>query len=292
MCNGTANAEKCVACADSAPGSGQDTGCSLTKPVCDAADTPACFACVVNADCATDNVSCTNETCTNHLCAHVVDDSKCTPSGDACKPNKCDAAMDCKQVDISVPIELITASTIPGNGSFEQAGLGQGSAQGWADTGADVVIWNCSSPGCVGSTGTTFTQAGNGNFVAWFGGTSYASIDQISQIIALPAGTTKLRVRADTNVQTKNASATNKDFFEVRVLDATQKLVATVAALSNVTAQTGAAHAWTSNGIEASTDVSTQAGKDVYINLWSSVDATSKTDFFVDNVRVTATVCK
>ena len=191
-----------------------------------------------------------------------------------------------------MPTSLITASSTLGNGSFEVAGSAQGSAQGWADTGADVVIYNCSPPGCVGSTGTTFTQAGNGNFVAWFGGTTYASVDQISQLIALPAGTTKLSVRADSNVQTKNASAANKDSFEVRLLDSTQKQIAAIATLSNVTAQTGTAHDWTSNGIDAMADVSTQAGKDIYLNLWSSVDASGKTDFFIDNVRVTATVCK
>ena len=113
----------------------------------------------------------------------------------------------------------------------------------------------------------------------------------------MPAGTVKLQVMADTNFQTKSAASGNKDSFEVRLLDAAKGMVgAPLFASSNVNAQTGAAHAWTVNGINVTADVSAYTGahpgEDSYLSLWSSVDATLTTDFFVDNVRVMATVCQ
>jgi hypothetical protein len=297
VCNGTAASEKCVVCTDNA--AGQDAGCTSSKPHCDASGTPTCYECLNDSDCATDNVSCTVERCTNHVCSHVATDSQCPASGDVCKPNKCDAAAPggCKQVDISVPKAIIGIGSAQGNGGFEQAS-GTGAA-GWAEVGTFTMIFNCSAsgPGCVGANGTTFTGTGSGDFLAWLGGTSMASVTGIDHLIGLPLGTVRLQVMADINFQTKNATTSNKDFFEVRLLDSAKGQVgAALHAASNLTAQTGTARSWTPNGINATVDVSayaaTHVGQDSYISFWSSVDASLKTDFFVDNVRVTATVCQ
>ncbi len=158
-----------------------------TSPCCDPTGSGTCYACVQDADCATDNVSCTVETCTNHACTHVATDAKCMASGDVCKPNQCDATLDCKQVDISVPSELMAGDN--NNGSFENA-TDMGNAVGWANTGAGpAVTYDCvgtvaTGGGCKGSVATAFQD--DGNFVAWFGGTSAAEIDQIEHQLTLP----------------------------------------------------------------------------------------------------------
>ncbi len=295
VCNGAAP-EKCVACADTALGGARDAGCSAAKPVCDATGTGTCYACVKDEDCASDGVSCTVDTCTNHACTHVATDSQCMPSGDACKPNKCDAVADCKQVDISVANTLMNDDPNVGNGSFEN-GMNMGNAVGWSNTGTDAaIIWDCTGTavpangGCKGSVGTAFQD--DGNLLAWFGGTTYAAVDQVEHQLALPAGTTTLLIQADLNAQTVSTAAGNKDSFDVLLLDAAKVQIGLpVYTATNVTAQTSAPK-WTSNAVNKTVDVSAQAGKKIFLRLRSNVDATLKTDFFVDNVRVVATVCQ
>ncbi|HET7539205.1 MAG TPA: hypothetical protein VFK05_05015 [Polyangiaceae bacterium] len=298
VCNGTASAEKCVACADTAASPAQDAGCTPAKPACDPSGTATCYECLSNADCATDNVSCTLETCTNHQCSHVATDSKCSASGDVCLPNKCDPVQDCKKVDISVQKALVGIGSTQGNGGFEQSD-GASAAAGWADFGGYRIVYNCgpSTSGCSGTNGATTTGTSGGDFLAWLGGTSMATTTGTNHLIALPTGTQKLQVIADINFQTKNATATNKDYFEVRLLDSSKTQVgAALYKASNMNAQTGSARSWTANAINATADVSAYAaahvGEDSYISLWSSVDASLTTDFFIDNVRVTATICQ
>ena len=102
----------------------------------------------------------------------------------------------------------------------------------------------------------------------------------------------------DTNFQTKSAATTNKDAFEVRLLDAAHTQVGlALFAAANTTAQTGTARSWTANGInltsvDVANYVTTHPGADSYLTFWSSVDASLQTDFFIDNVRLTATVCQ
>jgi hypothetical protein len=296
VCNGTAAAEKCVACA---AGTAQDAGCTSAKPLCDASGTPTCYECVSAADCATDNVSCTVETCTNHVCSHVATDSQCPASGDVCKPNKCDAAAPggCKQVDISAPRVVIDIGSAQGNGGFEQSSAS--GAAGWTNVGSFDTVFECgpSGVGCAGSNGTTFTGTGGGDHLAWLGGTSAASVTGIDHLIVLPPGAVKLQVMADINFQTKGAAASNKDFFEVRLLNSAKGQVGSALyAASNVSAQTGTARAWTLNGLNVTADIAAFAaghvGEDSYLSFWSSVDGSLRTDFFIDNVRVMATVCQ
>ena len=290
VCNGAVDSEKCVACADTgAPGS-KDSGCSVAgKPACDPSGTPACFACVNDADCATDNVACTVETCTNHVCSHVATDSLCLPaSGDVCKPNKCDAVQGCKVVDISSSVDLVTADSKTGNGSFE---LGTKPATDWSEVGAYWLTQNCASPGCAGSTGKTLPSAGQA--LAWLGGVLDAGIGDLNHLMPLPAGTTKLHILADTNFQTKSATAANHDYLTVRMMDASYMPIgAPLMSKSAADAQTGTAHAWTLNGLNVTVDMSAYAGTDVSISFLSDTDTTLNTDFFIDNVRVTATVCQ
>ncbi len=293
VCNGVSGSEKCVACADDAPVSKKDSGCTdNAKPICDTTGTPGCFACVVDADCD-DGVSCTNEKCTNHACAHSADDTKCTASGDSCKPNKCDAVMGCKQVVLTpTTMPVISASTTVGNGSFAAVtvvAVKYHEANLWDNTGDDYVIYSCP---CTSTNGTTGKNTGDNNYAAWFGGTDDAGVDELSQVVTLPAGTTTVHFQADTNVQTASTATTNHDSFDVRVYDSSQVQIGpSIATLTNVGAQTGAAVAWTANGIDKTVDLSAHAGEAVSIDLSSSVDGALNTDFFIDNVRVTATVC-
>ena len=306
VCNGTASMEKCVACADTAAGAAQDAGCTSAKPVCDASTgTPTCYECLTGSDCATDNVSCTVETCTNHVCSHVATDSLCTPSGDVCKPNKCDASLSCKQVDITASKDVIATGTTVGNGGFEQVYAPDPknypnlfSAVGWTDVGDYTIIYACPS-GCTASNGLTYTGPGGANHLAWLGGTKQASITSIDRLIVLPAGTVKIQVTADMNFQTKVTGTTKRDLFEVRLLDAAKAQAGpALYSASNLNAQTGTATSWTADGIKATSDVSAYVvahpGGDSYISFWSSVlgGGNTTTDFFIDNVRLNATVCQ
>jgi len=299
VCNGVASAATCVACADTASGSMQDAGCNSAKPVCDPSGTPACHECNTGADCAADSVSCTVATCTNHVCSQVPTDSQCAASGDVCKPNKCDATLDCKQVDITALNSIISTASDAGNGGFEDVTLvtsnkeTNATAKGWLETGDFYIIYDCGSGGCTGVTGTTFPQSplsAGGKYVAWTGS---GDVTSLYRAISLPAGTTKVQVLVDINFQTESTAAMNQDLFEVRLLDSNQVQVGSpLAALSNANAQTGTAHAWTKDGINASRDVSGLAGKSGYLMFWTSADASLATDFFFDNVRLIATVCK
>lgn len=307
VCNGTASAEKCVACADNAAGASQDAGCTSAKPVCDAStSTPTCYECLGNTDCASDNVSCTVETCTSHVCLHVLSDNLCPVSNDVCKPNKCDVAAPggCKQVDITSLSSILSTATDGGNGGFEdtvvdppppQQALGV-LAKGWLETGDYYIIYNCGSGGCTGGNGTTFPQsplAAGGAFVAWTGSQFSSGVTELYRATSFPVGTTKVQVLVDTNFQTKSAATTNHDYFEVRLLDSNLVQMGTpLAALSNVNAQTGSARAWTKDAINATRDATALAGKSGYVLFWTSVDTSMRSDFFFDNVRVIATVCK
>lgn len=293
VCNGSTNMEKCLPCADTGLGVTQDAGCSASKPLCDTSGgTPTCYECLSGADCPTDNVSCTVETCTNHVCSHVATDAKCAASGDVCKPNKCDAVADCQQVDISSQSPLITADLNLGNGGFEIPGM-DGDAQGWVESSDYYIIYNCAGAGCAGGNGTTFPPSLGGNFVAWTGSEFDSGVTELYTFINIPVGATKIQVSVDTNFQTKNATSANHDYFELRLLDSNLVQVgAPLSALSNVNAQTGTLRAWTKDGINVSRDVAALAGKKVALLFWTSVDTSIRTDFFFDNVRVTATVCK
>jgi len=44
--------------------------------------------------------------------------------------------------------------------------------------------------------------------------------------------------------------------------------------------------------VDVSAYASAHPGEDSYISFWSSVDGSVVTDFFLDNVRVNATVCQ
>jgi len=299
VCNGTAAAEKCVACANTATGAAQDAGCTAAKPLCDPSGTATCYECLSGADCATDNVSCTVETCTNHQCSHVATDSLCPTSNDVCLPNKCDASVPggCKQVDISTTKMIIGTGSTQGNGGFED-GTSSG-AVGWANIGTYLTIYNCgpSTIGCSGANGKTTTSTTGGDFLAWLGGPPMVGVSGVDHVIALPLGTVKLQVIADINFQTKSAASSNKDLFEVRLLNSAKAQVGSALyKASNVDAQTGSSRSWTSNGINVTVDVSAYAsahpGEDSYISFWSSVDGSVVTDFFLDNVRVNATVCQ
>jgi len=299
VCNGLAAGEKCVACADTAAGSTPDAGCTAAQPACDPSGSPTCYQCNTGADCAMDSVSCTVATCTNHVCSQVPTDSQCAASGDVCKPNKCDATLDCKQVDITALNSIIGTAADAGNGGFEDVTLEtvgketNATAKGWLETGNFYIIYDCGSGGCSGVNGTTYPQSPlstGGKYVGWTGS---GDVTELYRAISIPAGTTKVQVLVDINFQTESTAVTNQDLFEVRLLDSSFVQVgAPLAALSNANAQTGTARVWTKDGVNTTRDASALAGKSGYLMFWTSVDAALATDFFFDNVRLVATVCK
>ncbi|HEY0468674.1 MAG TPA: hypothetical protein VGC79_30980, partial [Polyangiaceae bacterium] len=262
VCNGTASTEKCVACVDTGAGATQDPGCTPAKPVCDASgSTPTCYECLTGSDCATDNLVCTAETCTNHVCSHV---------------------------DITSQKTLIDADTI-GNGSFE---LGTQPATGWAEDGKYWITKDCGATGCTPGSNSGKTKANPGKVLAWLGGILDAGVGDLSQTLVLPAGAQALRIKADTNFQTSNKTTANKDYFQVRLMDASYVQIGSpLLSKSNLDAVTGNTHPWVPDGVDVTVDVSAHAGKVVSISFWSSSDMALITDFFLDNVRVTATIC-
>ncbi|MEI9935877.1 MAG: hypothetical protein WDO69_01505 [Pseudomonadota bacterium] len=296
-----------MACADNAAGTAQDAGCNSAQPLCDASSTPTCYECLTGKDCAPDDVSCTVETCNDHVCSHVATDSQCPASGDVCNPNKCDIAAPggCKQVDITSESSIVGTAVDGGNGGFEDSVLDPSNtppvadtwgANGWLETGNYYIIYQCGSGGCTGSNGATLPEppiSVGGAFIAWTGSKFDSGETELYRAISFPVGTTKVQLLVDTNFQTKSTATTNHDYFEVRLLDSNlAQIGAPLAALSNANAQTGTAHAWTKDGINVTRDASALAGKAVFLMIWTSVDTTLRSDFFFDNVRVIATVCK
>ena len=293
ICNGTAP-EKCVTCIDDASGGKKDSGCSNAKPVCDAGDTPTCYQCVQDADCATDNVSCTVETCDNHVCTHVATDSKC-PSTDVCNPGKCDATSGCTTTTITPTAQVLISAGV-NNGSFEMLDTTpEGDphpATGWSEDGPYWITRDCTDAGCYASNSNP-TYASAGKVLAWLGGTNKAGIGDLNRVISIPAGAISLHVQADINFQTSSKGAGNKDLFQVRLMDSTYTQIGdSLYSASAADAQTGTAHVWSPNGIDVMADVSALAGQEISISFWSSLDTTSITDFFMDNVRISVTYCQ
>lgn len=167
-------------------------------------------------------------------------------------------------------------------------------AAGWLETGRYYVIYNCSGLGCAGGNGTVFPESGvGGNFVAWMGSKTDSGVSELYRAISFPVGTTKIQVLVDINFQTKSTGTMNSDYFQVRLVDSNQAQIgAPLASFSNANAQTANAAAWTKDGINAVRDVSALAGTAVFLKFWVSVDNSNRSDFFFDNVRVIATVCK
>jgi hypothetical protein len=115
----------------------------------------------------------------------------------------------------------------------------------------------------------------------------------LSKTFALPAGARTLHIQADTNFQTQSKAAANKDYFQVRLMDTSYSQVGMpLVSKSSADAVTGVSHPWTLNGIDVTVDVSAYAGKVVSVSFWSSCDTASVTDFYVDNVRITASICQ
>lgn len=279
----------CVRCRDTAAAKQVDEGCSAGAPVCTGTGLAAvCTGCTTAGDC-NDNNECTTDTCVAQQCVQTA-----VAKGEACTGGTCNGLPNAPKCVTCGEVALITASTTKGNGSFEQPGTSAQSAQGWIDSGNYYLVYaNVDGP-FDGATGNTSIKPGNGSYFAWLGGPVDAGVSSLTTTIDLPAGSTTLTLIADTNFQTKNPAATNKDGFEVRLLDGITDLPIgmPVFSASPATAQTGTAHAWTTNGINKTADVTAQAGKTISVMFWSSVDATDVTDFFFDNVRVSATVCQ
>ena len=293
VCNGAAP-EKCVTCIDDAKGAEVDSGCSHAKPVCDTSATPTCYECVKDTDCASDNVSCTVETCSNHVCTHVATDSQCSGT-DACHPGKCDANTGCTTVSIS-PLTQTLISATKNNGSFETFDTDSAGdphpATGWKEDGPYWLTRDCTDAQCKGSNSSP-TYASAGKALAWFGGVTDAAIGDLNRVISLPVGAISLHVQADTNFQTASTAASNKDLFQVRLMDsAYEQIGQPLFAQSAADAQTGTTHMWTSNGIDVMSDVSALAGQSVSLSFWSSSDTKQISDFFIDNVRVSVTYCQ
>jgi len=201
-------------------------------------------------------------------------------------------------VDISAPSSIIGTAVDGGNGGFEavtSAPKMNVTANGWAETGDFYIIYQCGSGGCTGAGGDTYPQSPisvGGSTIAWLGN---PGVTQLYRAITFPAGTTQVQLLVDINFQTKDKTSTNQDFFEARVLDSNLVQVGTSLFASSSAAaetQTGSAHAWSKDKINVTRDLSALAGKSGHLLFWSSADTTLQSDFFFDNVRLIATVCK
>lgn len=277
----------CVRCRDTAMGEDQDEGCSAAAPVCLGAGVNAiCSGCTNDGDC-NDGNECTTEVCTDNRCVFTV-----LAQGEACTGGVCNGVQTAPKCG-PCETQLITATT--GNGSFETPGPAVQSAKGWVDSSENYyLIYDNADGPFAGATGSTAIKPGNGSYFAWLGGPVDAGVTSLTTALMLPAGAKTLTVLADTNFQTKNATAANHDSFQVRLLDATtdEQIGSPVYAATNADAQTGTLHAWTGNGINKTVDVTALGGKQVNLMFWASVDTLYVSDFFLDNVRVSVNVCQ
>lgn len=301
FCVGSGSARACRACVNDVSGTGVDSGCSAGAPMCDA--NGVCRQCLVNSDCASDGFSCTNEVCNSGVCSSPKDNTKCSNlDGNVCTRPTCEATSGtgptgCVEVNISVITDLVTTSASSGNGGFEALD-GDNDAVGWIEEGgAYDLSYTCgaapSGNGCEGIVDDR-TFASSGSNAMWLAGVNSNAAD-FYKLLLLPANTTRLEVIFDHNIQTVSTSASNADHLRIWFEDEERTHIGTALGSWNATNGQTSNAVWTKN-VSVNTDgkginVASYAGGYVIISFESITNATLITDFFVDNVRIRATVC-
>lgn len=288
--------EKCEECVNDQTGASQDAGCSTGAPICDEADTNQCIACEDNQAGSGQDLGCSLSTplCIDvgtPVCSACVDDASGSDTDTGCTAGEpsCVDGM-CQGCEIS----LIGPTLL--DGSFEDDGP-------WVETGMYTNITNCNNgAGCAGTVGgATFPV--HGSYFAWMGGIDGFG-DRITTVVNIPANAKTLSLKADTNFQTDDNSASNEDSATFSLID---QFVATTTLLTLWTATAEDARTsnaqWDSDGVDVTADVSSLAGTTVRLKL-AAVNDNPKanppnpltndypTDFFIDNIRVTVNVCE
>jgi hypothetical protein len=184
------------------------------------------------------------------------------------------------------------------DGSFEDTDP----SADWVEVGTYINITDCNGVGCSGQVdGLTLPE--HGETLVWMGGIDGFS-DRVTMVMSIPANAKTISLKADTNFQTDDNSASNADSATFSLIDQF------IAATTLLTLWTGTAEdartsnaQWDSDGIDVTADVSSLAGTTVRLKLNAINDNPNTgnpnpstnddpTDFFIDNIRVTVNVCE
>jgi hypothetical protein len=222
--------------------------------------------CQTDPDCD-DRTTCSSEVCRAGFCDYTANDSQCTDSGDACRPNVCTVGTGCRQIDVSASLELLS------NGYLDSGNVD------WVEMSATYgqVIF----PYDYIPTLFPHTQV----FVAWLGsGEGAGDSNSLSQTVAIPAGTVRLELSFYYQVWTEELpDDTNR--FDVRLLSPDM----TPSDLDLFTLHNqDQTRVWT--GFRTSIDATAWAGSDAILEFAGS-SPDSYTAFFVDTISLVATVC-
>lgn len=256
-------------------------GTPCSHGVCDGAVIPSC-GCTDASDCS-DGVACTADSCDAGVCSSTPNAGLCTGNSAACVPDECATASGCRSEVI-----LVNESSMYNNGSFEFGELPEPGP--WQYISPYDLVYSCAS-GCE-STQNRITYCSHGPRCLWLAGASNHQ-DEAYLLLTLPAGARRLEIRGDTSLQTQNSSPSNNDFTEVWLKNlAGTPLIATP--IWRRTAEDAATSgvAWTADGLDVEVDVSPWAGSDIRFSIQASTNNSQRSDFFFDNIRITAVVCE
>lgn len=245
--------------------------------------------CADRLDCD-DGIDCTEDSCEEGTCRHVPNDALCSGEN-ACGPSVCNVIQGCRLLEPS-EVTLVDATTR--NGSFE-TGMLPDPFPWTTDSNQDlVVIYDCTSPSTPCEGIHAFISASHGDRLLWLGGVDDHH-DSAYQFVDLPAGTVGLRIVADLKFQTEETGPSNQDVFEIwlRGISDPMPLIESPLHRSLSRDAQGSSAQWSRDvTLVDDADVRPVAGRTVRISFESTSDDEDLTDFFVDNIRITATVCE
>jgi len=276
FCSGIPGMESCGACFDTAAGNEIDQGCPAEAPVCDMSQLPpVCTGCTVNTDCD-DAIDCTTDTCSGAgVCVHTPDDGVCAASGYVCLPNQCVVGVGCSPVDITEEVQLVANGNLDSGGSWSEA----------SSNGYPLIVVEDAT--VAAHTPTRY---------AWLGGAWY-EFSELFQLVSVPTGTQALNLNFFYQLSTNDPYywlPYNYNVMGAEILSSDGGTVLqTILALGNQDT-TGS---WT----EVSVDLDPSwAGTDVLVYFWASIGAEyyssgyyfGNTNFRIDTVSLTASVCQ
>jgi hypothetical protein len=196
----------------------------------------------------------------------------------------CDAILDCQQTDIATTVPLMNDTQR--DGSFEN-----GESTTWTEYGGYTIIFPCDPDVPCGETSGS-TSAPHGGWLAWLGGVN-ANTGGINHLVPLPAGTVFLQLVADVNFETEEIlGATALDSFTARITNTGGVELFEIVTRSNQNAAQVGFATWTEDGINVTFDASDWAGGTIKLEFESVTNGSNLTEFFIDDVRLTATVCQ
>lgn len=161
------------------------------------------------------------------------------------------------------PVALLT------NGDFEA-----GPSAWLKSTDYELVVSNDELP----------VAARSGAYAAWLGGLADGGTQVLAQPIAIPTGATALSVTGHIRIATEDPDP-DADLFRVFLISADFEPLEQLARLSNSDANADYAPL-------ALAATNPYPGQTVYLHLQADLDYAANTNFFVDDLAVTATVCQ